>query len=313
MFGSPSGTSRLAPATPRSGVVAAPPGSHEVTFTDRGGQRLGRFTCESITRAGLFAVTSGALPPLMSRVRVEASTLGHLACEADVVQHLTALQAREWGRPAGFAVQFVGLTAAQRQALEGALGLPPAAAPTPVRGTPAAPKDDPLVAAVLARFGPRFEKDPYALLGVAPDVAFPDLRARWRDATRELEQLDQRRLSEAQHEALGAARQRLQAAFDAIATPAHRLVHDARAGNYAGVARCIAAGLSVTELDAARAIFLKEHPGAETRGQLERLRARAFENAHATADALAAWEASLRHDPLCLEAQKRYLALRASP
>ncbi|MBI5548657.1 MAG: protein kinase, partial [Deltaproteobacteria bacterium] len=72
-----------------------------------------------LSRAGLFVRADPPLPELMCRVKL---ALLHpqraVELEADVVRHIDAAQAKAWNLPGpGFAVQFVGVQPALRQAL----------------------------------------------------------------------------------------------------------------------------------------------------------------------------------------------------
>ena len=76
------------------------------------------------------------------------------------------------------------------------------------------------------------------------------------------------------------------------------------------MARCIAAGLTVTELDARRERFLKAHPGADTRAHVHRVAGKAWEGKSATTQAVEEYERGLKLDPLNLGLHQAYWALK---
>ena len=80
--------------------------------------------------------------------------------------------------------------------------------------------------------------------------------------------------------------------------------------NFRGVARCIAAGLTVTELEKARAVFLKSHPGAESQSHVKFVTGNAYEQNHQMLRAVECYEEALKLDPLNLRYQQRYWGLK---
>ena len=68
-------------------------------------------------------------------------------------------------------------------------------------------------------------------------------------------------------------------ALDVIALPGPRTEYDAARGNYKGVARSIAAGLSMLELEKMRQAFLATRTGAAGSAHVKFLASRAYESA----------------------------------
>jgi hypothetical protein len=291
------------PPTP----MPAPNTIGEAEVSTERGQALGVFPCTSVSRGGLFLCTEGPLPPLMSLVRLRLPQLGGLTCEAQVVQHLRPDKAKQWHMSPGFGVQFGVLSEVQRSVLkEAALGH--VVPPTPLPARP--DRDDALAAAALARYAPKAGQDWYALLGVKREADFDEIRQKAREAKRTLEALAERPLSEGQRTQLAATIKRIETARDAIGLPGHRAEYDAASGNFEGVWRCLAAGLSVTELELARGRFLASHAGAESHGNVSFVTGQAFEKAGAIKDALASYAQGLTADPLNLRLHKLYWALK---
>jgi serine/threonine-protein kinase len=79
------------------------------------------------------------------------------------------------------------------------------------------------------------------------------------------------------------------------------------------VARCIAAGLTVTEIEAARKKFLASHAGAETNAHVKFVTGKAWEGKAAYSQAVDLYEQALQLDPLNLAVQQRYWALKRRP
>lgn len=277
----------------------------EGQFKDAAGKDLGRLRCIQLSRGGLFACTTGALPPLFSRLTISLPIEGaERVCVGDVVRHVRPAEAGAWGMPAGFGVQFADTTPAFKDTVSRLLqGLPKAAA---------APEaaDDATAARALAELAGREWGEPYALLAIERDASMADVRLRGREERRKLEALRDRPLSTAQREKLSRFLERLAWAASILGQPIKRAWHDAGIGNYPGVARCITGGLGVPELEALRARFLAEHRGAEARATVLAVTARSFEAQGKDDQALEQYERALALDPLNLELHKGYSALR---
>ncbi len=277
-----------------------------LVVADVHGRELAGRQGEELSRGGVFIRSDGPLPALLSRVKVSIPELS-FAADAEVVRHVLADQARAWGMSPGFGVQFVGLPPAMRQLIDAQS--PGSKPPTPVHAPQAPSRDDHLAAEELPRYLARTQ-DHYAYLKLPSDAHFEDIRARIRDLKRALNILKERLLSPGQHAQVEEAHARIQRTFDVLAYPSQRLEYDAEAGNFAGVARCIAAGVSATDLEAARKRFLAHHAGAETNGHIRFVSGQAFENARAFKEALESYEKSLRADPLNLKTHHKYWALK---
>jgi serine/threonine protein kinase len=296
-----------APAPPRS-----PPPRPQVELFARvsipPAREPSRLSCTDVTRAGLFLCTDGALPPLRSRLALTLELKDRqLSCTAEVVRHLTPAQASSWGMRAGFAVQFLELSAEAREALA---RISQGQSPPP----PAAPKvalsDDPQAESLLAMLLQRMHSDPYVLLSLPQDATFDDVRQHARAATTALDNIAARPLSARQSKDLGEMRARVEKAADTLSHPRQRIEHDAWRSNYSGVARCISSGLTATEIESLRSRYLLAHPGAETRERIHSTTAAAWESQGKFDLALAEYEKALASDPLNLTLQQRYWTLK---
>lgn len=282
--------------------------SFAATTTTAQGKALGKLRCQDISRGGVFLCSDGPLPPVFSRVNLVLEPPGPaLRLVAEVVRHVPADQARAWNMAPGFAVQFVDLDKNQRHELAMLVkGLPTSRNPTP----PSIVGDDPEASKALLQLQKRLGGDHYALLQTAQDAVPSEIRAQARQLQRELEALNQRPLSEAQKAKVSAAMARLKEAVDTVGNLPRRLDYDANRKNFKGVARCLAAGLTVTVLEEARKRYLAEHPGAESTGLVQYTTATVYEASGGHEQARLALEAALTCDPLNLRFHQRYWALR---
>jgi serine/threonine-protein kinase len=268
---------------------------------------LGTLPCQDISKGGMFLCTEGELPAVFSRLKVRLPVAGDLECLAEVVRHVTKEQARAWNMSPGFGVQFLELNLGQKEALSRMVqGLPAQKISAPVHGD----DDDKPAAVVLDRYSKRINGDHYVVLQVSTDSEFSEIKAHAREMKRELEELKGRPVSRKQHEQVETALQRVQQAVEVIGAASKRLEFDANRANYRGVARCIAAGLTVSEIDAARRRYLDQHPGAETQAHVKFVTGNAYDNKGHTALALENYEAALNVDPLNLRIQQKYWALK---
>jgi serine/threonine-protein kinase len=264
-------------------------------------------TCTDLSRGGAFLCTDGALPPLRSRVALTLELQDRLLpCAAEVVRHVPAEQANSWGMRAGFAIQFIDLCPEMREALD-TLGQGPT--PAPLRASKPLP-DDAHAEALLGALLRHMSADPYRLLSLSPDATFDDVRHNVRTVQRNLETIAARPLSARQVRDLAEVRSRVERAADLLGHPRHRIEHDARNGNYPGVARCIASGLTATEIESQRARYLQARPGAEMRGRVHATNAFNSETHGQIDSALEEYEKALSADPLNLPLQQRYWSLK---
>jgi hypothetical protein len=145
---------------------------------------------------------------------------------------------------------------------------------------------------------------------LASDADFSDVRQRAREAERELEELKSKRLSARQLAQVTTALAKVQQSMDVLGHSAKRVMYDAGKGNFRGVARCIAAGLTVTDLERLRTEFLVTHPNAEGAGQIHFTTGASWETQGHAPMALGEFEQALTHDPLNLTFHQRYWALK---
>jgi serine/threonine-protein kinase len=269
-----------------------------------------RLAVAELTRGGLFLRADAALPPLLSRVTVvltHPSLKGELELGAEVVRHVSAADAGAWRMPPGFAVQFESPPPEARAALAALADEARGDAPPSVAPRASAPSPGERLAELEAR---RAAADPYAMLGVAPDAEFAELRRAIRALRDELEGLRARPLAPDHPARATALLASVEAAQDAVGSPAARLSHDARTGNRRGVDRCLRAGVPAPLVEARRRELLAAEPrrAAEAERHLSRAEvARKLGNAAAAA---AAYEAALSADPLDPRARDAYAAFR---
>jgi serine/threonine-protein kinase len=294
-----------APAPPRR-AASPPPLEVSARVALAPGLEPVRMPCTDLSRAGAFLCTEGSLPALRSRVALTLELRDRqLPCTGEVVRQVTPSQASLWAMRAGFAVQFVELSAEARDALSRlAQGQSPS--PTP----PKAAGDDPQAEALLAMLLQRMNSDPYVLLSLPQDATFDDVRQHARAATSALESISARPLSARQARDLAEMRARLEKAADLLGHPRQRIEHDAWRANYAGVARCISGGLTATDIESLRARYLQAHSGAEARERIHTTTAAAWESQGNIDLALVEYEKALTADPLNLQLQQRYWMLK---
>jgi len=298
------------PAPPRPASATPPLGPAaeiEVTVALPGAAPQ-RLPLVELTRAGLFLRSEGALPPLLARVKV---TLAHrslrapLALSGEVVRHVAAADAAAMRLAPGFALQAVELSPEVRAAL--------AELADRVRA-PAAPARTRTAADVDARLDAldaRAGADPYALLGVAPDVEFSAIRRAGAALREELELLSARPLAPAHPGRAVALLGRLDAALATVGMAAPRLTHDARTGNWRGVRRALKAGVPEALVAARREALLGAEPARRAEAERQLARARVAQKLGNTAAAAAAFEAALRADPLDVAAHEAFEAFDA--
>jgi serine/threonine-protein kinase len=299
------------PAVREPEPSSPPPLEVRGEFRDDSGRDLGTLRCIHLSRGGLFACTGGPFPPLLSRLTLTLHGGGERVCTVEVVRHVDEAQGRAWGMPAGFGVQFLEPSRmfqeslAFKGALDHLLQGPPLEEPRP-----AAPRDDSRAAPLLAEVLARSATDPYAFLSLPRDAPMADVRQRAREEQKRREGLRGRPLSSAQLEQLQEGLRRVGWALSLLGHPARRAEHDARLGNFLGVARCIAAGLPTSELGTCRQRYLTAHRTAETRARVHALTGHSFEEQGQLERALAQYESALELDALNLDLHRAYWALK---
>jgi serine/threonine-protein kinase len=303
--------SPAAPAAPKGTPTPAPAGGPPATFAGTlvlPGATPRSVSMRDLSRGGLFVCLDQDLPAPFTRLRLSLQAPPGEVADAEVVRQVTAEEATGWGMARGIGVQFLSPNRAFKEALASRLeGRAPSAAGTPL---PSAERLDTLAEKTLASWRPRLEATPYLLLGCPPDAEFSDIRTRARVVRTELEQLRERALSPSQQRELERLLARVQEATEAISTPARRADTDAELGNWRGVARCIASGLTVTDLEERRTRFLKTHPGVDAKAQVHRATGRAWEGKSSIAQAVEEYERGLQLDPLNLPLHQAYWALK---
>jgi eukaryotic-like serine/threonine-protein kinase len=265
-----------------------------------------RLKCSELTRAGLFLCSEQALPPLLSRVTVALEHPdGELACECEVVRHVRPDEARAWGMAPGFGVQLVCPSISFKAAVSHLLLGQPLATLKP----PMDPAAEAEVEQLLAPYHARGTDNLYAVLALAPDQGCEELRLRARRASGALARLCERPISPVLRARVDAVLERVRQAADVLGNPRLRAAYDAERGNFHGVARCLAAGLTLEQLEALRRDFLARHPHTQGSLRAHLARAEAHQGEGRLALAHEAYERALLLDPLSLELHRRYLAV----
>ncbi|MDY7225607.1 serine/threonine-protein kinase [Hyalangium rubrum] len=299
------GSAPTAPAPARaSGAIMAIGVIARVTLSP--GAEPVRLACTDLSRAGVFLCTDNTLPPLRARLPLTLELSNrNLPCTGEVVRHVTPAQAASWGMRAGFAVQFVELSTEVRDVLNRM-----AQGQNPPPAAPKAAQDDPQAEALLAMLLQRMNSDPYVMLSLPQNATFDDIRQHARAAMTALDTIAARPLSARQAKDLGEMRSRVEKAAETLGQPRQRIEHDAWRGNYAGVARCMASGMTATEIEALRVRFVQAHPGAETKERIHATTASAWESQGKWELALSEYEKALTANPLNLSLQQRYWTLK---
>ncbi len=308
--GSPSGSPAHAVTPARPEPVELP-----VQVVLRPGEGPVRLTGSDLSRGGLFLRSGGSLPPLCARLPVVLELeSGPLSVLCEVVRHVPPEQARVWGMPTGFGVQFVEATAALKAAVDQVLK------GGTVRRPPQVPQADDVDAArVLESWRQRSAGDHYAVLALPPDADMEAVRVRMRESWSSLESLRQRPLSPSQRAQLDALVVRVREAGEALGAPMQRALYDAWHGNHPGVARCLEAGLTAEQLESLRREFLARRPQAAGTARVHFLTGGGLERDGQLTRALEHYERGLALDPLEPGLIQRYrevrraLAARSAP
>ncbi len=309
---SPSPAPAIPPAAPPAAPAAAAPGPAAVAAEATGpvlrvqlpGEAAPReLQASGLSRAGVHLAAGPPLPALRSRVVVSVpGSTGTVEVPAEVVRLVGPSDAGRFGMPAGFALQFLPSTPGERVALERI-----ATATAPSR---AATGEDAAAAALVDALDARAAGTHYALLDLPLDAELKEAQSRARSLRLQLERLRGRQLSPARAARVAPLLARLALAGDVLGSAAERLPYDLRIGNHLGVARCISSGLPEALLEQRRRDFLRERPGAEERARQCLSRAKVARAVGNLAFARAQFEEALAHDPLDLEAQREYWAVR---
>jgi serine/threonine-protein kinase len=262
------------------------------------------FPAVQLTRGGVYLESGPPLPAPFSRavVSVPEGGSGSAPVPAEVVRVVQPAEAKAWGMAAGFALQFLPTTPAERAALERLTG-----------GTPTTPRPEPSeesTAALLEALERHSGGTHYEFLGLPPDAELKEVQSRARALRVQLEGLRGRKLSPRHAALVAPLLARVAFAADVIGVASERLSYDARSGNLLGVARCIAAGLPEALLAQRRLEFLRERPGSEARVRQCLTRAKVARAVGNLDFARAQYEEALAADPLDLDIHREYWSLR---
>jgi serine/threonine-protein kinase len=297
--------------TPRAPEANVPPPPKKPELPARVVLRPGaapeRLVCSDLSRGGLFLRTEGELPKLFTRLTVTLELPGGpLDFPCEVVSHVTPEQARTWRTAPGFGVQFMDTTPTLRLTLGQLMSGEPVRSPSPAE--PSA--EDAEVRALLERHQAKLSGDFYAVLGLPQDAPFEPIRARARELFAELGTVRRSSLARAQRAQLDALLARVREAGETLANHTRRAAYDAQLGNFRGVACCLAAGLTATQLEALRRDFLARRPNVAGNAHIHFRTGSALERDGQHARALEAYERGLALDPLDLNLHQRYRVLR---
>jgi serine/threonine protein kinase len=293
-----SGGPRPEPAPP----VAARSASLRVQLA--GEPQARSFPASELTRGGVYLESGPPLPAPLARalVSVPDGDSASSPVPAEVVRVVQPAEAKAWGMAAGFALQFLPSTPAERAALERLAGGAPA--------TPRAEPSDESAAALLEALEAHSAGTHYEFLGLPPDAELKEVQSRARALRVQLEGLRGRKLSPRHAALVAPLLARVAFAADVIGVASERLAYDARSGNHLGVARCIASGLPEALLAQRRLEFLRERPGSEARVRQCLSRAKVARAVGNVDFARAQYEEALAADPLDLDIHREYWALR---
>lgn len=265
--------------------------------------------CERVGRAGLFLQTEAVPPPLLEEVGLLLRLPGgELSCTAQVVRHVSAEQARQWNMAPGFGVQLRDTAPGFQEAFERLLAGERLSPQTPPVSSA---REDERAEAVLQRYRERLQGDHYLALGTTWDVDFDTVRGCVREARQALEPLLKLPLSLGQRAQVERVLERVAQAAHVLGHPERRAEYDAGLRNLEGLLRCLSAGLTVTELERCRRQFLAKNRVPEGHATIHLKTGDAFAAQGKLTEALVAYGAALRVDPLHLEALKRWRSLRA--
>ncbi|MFP2962883.1 protein kinase domain-containing protein [Myxococcus sp. 1LA] len=288
-------------AAARSSGVEVP-----VQVVLRPGESPVRLRGSGLSRGGLFLHGGRFLPPLCARLPVVLELAsGPLSVMCEVVRLVPPAQARVWGMPTGFGVQFVEATAMLRAAVDALLK------GEPVREAPSAPsEEDPAVARLLEAWRQRSAGDAYAVLALDQDSDMGTVRLRTREAWRSLESLERLPLTHPQRAQVDALRIRVREAAEALGATVQRALYDAWRGNHRGVAKCLEAGLTAEQLESLRREFLARRPQAMGSARVHFQTGGALEREGRLSQALEQYERGLKLAPLEVDMLQRYRRLR---
>ncbi len=298
--------------SPPQGVVAAPGQplprhqarfSAEVTGLD--GKGYGSVECKDVSRGGMFLCGAMPFPPLFSRIKIAIPEAGKITFFGEVVRHIPPDQAKAWAMSPGFGVQFLDLTPPVKESLDRLIKGLPIKAEVPTVQVRADAAAEP----IIGKYRDRIRGDHYVMLGAPTDLDFGELRLKARDALRELDALRVRPLSEEQLSQLEAASARIKTAVEVVGTPLARAEFDANRGNFRGVARAIASGLPMTELERLRTAHITAHPGAAGAAHVRLVASKAYEQRQEWKQAVEETENALAIDPLNVALHQRYALL----
>ncbi|MFL5359046.1 protein kinase domain-containing protein [Archangium sp.] len=304
MVRSPAGPTRtpppLGPFAPRP-ALALP-----VLVTTGVGAATEQLTCTDVTRGGMFLCTEQSLPALLSRVTLALEHPdGELMCEGEVVRHVKHEEARTWGMAPGFGVQFVEPSISFKAAVAHLM----LGQPLHTLRPPTDPAAEAEVELVLAPYRDRGTEDLYAFLALPPETGCEELRLRARRACSALERLRARPISPPLRAKVETVLERMRKASETLGHPLRRATYDAERGNFHGVARCLAAGLTPTQLEELRRDFLARRPHTQGPLRVHLATAQAHQQAGLLGHAREAYERALILDPLSLELHRQYLTV----
>jgi len=302
---------RVAPSAPPAPErpPRAPAAFVEVEVRSDGGVR--RLRVGEVSPGGLFLCEKGDLPELFSKaiVVLRGETGQTVPVTGDVVRHVSSAQARSWSMDPGFALQLRVRTPEERLALD-ALG----ARLRESSHTPAGDRetiDGATALKLLESFEKRAEAGHYELLDLPEGSGLPEVRLRARGLRRQVEDLRVKLPPQAQVSRTERLLERIEQAALVLGAPGERLLHDARRGNFRGVAQCVTAGLPAPLVESRRRAFLAERPGLEAAAEKHLARAQVARKMGNLAAAVSELEAALRADPLNLRLHEQHGELEA--
>jgi tetratricopeptide (TPR) repeat protein len=276
-----------------------------VTLFVSGKKEIYQGCCTRLFPGGMHLKLEGPLPALMMSIRARIKGVsGELEFGCEVVRHVSRTDARAWGMEPGCVLQLLEPTPALLEAIARTMngGAPP---------EPAA-VIDPEIQHLLRSHWCGEQEDYYLLLGLRPDVELSAARRRARECRDKLEAARTLGLDARDRALVQPAIERVNQAMAVLGDPLQRAEYDAARSNFHGVARCIQAGLTVTDLETCRRRHLVRVPHAPRVASSYVEAARALEQRGQKAEALENYERALALDPLDLKLHLGYARSRRS-
>lgn len=279
----------------------------KITLLENGKKTAFEGQCRKLFPGGMQVRLKGLMPALLipMHARMKGAN-GELEFSCEVVRHVSAADAAAWGMDEGCVLQFLNPAPNLMESIARLMN--GGAAPAPLVDL------DPELKHLLRSHWSADDEDHYLLLGVTDDVELSAARRRGRECRAKLEQARNLSLDSRDRALVQPAIERVNQAMLVLGDPVQRAEYDASRGNFHGVARCIQAGITVTDLELCRRRHLARTPHAARTANSYASAARELEHQGQRDEALTNYERALALDPLDLKLHLSYArARRGSP